>query len=57
MSIALIVIGFIVARFGALVFKASETNGGQSTLGGLLTLAAQLGGWGLIIWGIVLFFA
>lgn len=56
MSVLLIVIGFIIARFGAGLFVVSEVKGGQETGSGLVTLVVQLVGWGMIIWGVVRLF-
>ena len=56
MSVLLIVIGFIIARFGAGLFVVSEVKGGQETGSGLVTLVIQLVGWGMIIWGVVRLF-
>ena len=52
MSIFLIVVGFIIARFGAGLFVVGEAKGGQDAGSGLLTLVVQLVGWGMVIWGI-----
>ena len=56
MSVFLIIIGLVIANFGARVFRGDQMEGGQSTLGGLLTLILQLSGWGLAIWGVVKLF-
>ena len=56
MSVLLIFVGFIIARFGAGLFVVGEAKGGQDTGTGLVTLVVQLVGWGLIIWGVVRFF-
>ena len=56
MSVLLIFVGFITARFGAGLFVVGEAKGGQDTGTGLFTLVVQLVGWGLIIWGVVRFF-
>lgn len=57
MSIALIIIGLIIALLGAGIFKTGEAQGGQSTGGGIITLVVQLAGWGLVIWGFIRLFA
>ena len=56
MSIILIIVGFIIARFGAGLFVVGEAKGGQDTGTGLVTLVVQLVGWGLIVWGVVRLF-
>jgi len=56
MSVVLIIVGFIIARFGAGLFIVGEASGGQSTGGGIITLIVQLAGWALVIWGLVLLF-
>ncbi|MFM6990486.1 MAG: hypothetical protein ACKOWD_04165 [Rhodoferax sp.] len=56
MSILLIIVGFIIAKFGAGLFAVGEARGGQDTGAGLITLVVQLVGWGLIIWGVVRLF-
>ena len=56
MSVLLIVIGFIIARFGAGLFVVGEAKGGQDSGSGLVTLVVQLVGWGMIIWGVVRLF-
>lgn len=56
MSVLLIVIGFIIARFGAGLFVVGEAKGGQDSGSGLVTLVIQLVGWGMIIWGVVRLF-
>ena len=57
MSVLLIVVGLVIANFGARIFRGDQMEGGQSTLGGLLTLILQLSGWGLAIWGVVRLFS
>ena len=56
MSIVLIIVGLLVASFGARIFRNAQSGGEQSTLGGLLTLLIQLGGWALVIWGAIRLF-
>lgn len=57
MSILMIVAGLMIARFGAGLFVVGEAQGGQSPIGGLLTLIIQLSGWGLVIWGAIRLFS
>lgn len=57
MSILIIITGLIIARFGAGLFFVGEAQGGQSLIGGLLTLIIQLSGWGLVIWGVIRLFS
>ena len=56
MSILLIIVGSIIWRFGAGLFVVGEAHGGQNAGAGILTLAVQLSGIGLIIWGVVRLF-
>ena len=57
MSIVLIIIGFLIARFGASIFFTGDAQGGQSTGAGLITLIIQVAGWGLMIWGLIRLFS
>ena len=50
MSILLIIVGFIIARFGAGLFIVGEVKGGQDTGTEFITLVVQLIGWCLMIW-------
>lgn len=52
MSVAFIIVGFIIARFGAGLFVTGEVRGDQSAAGGIVTLIFQLAGWGLVVWGL-----
>ncbi len=54
MNIILIIIGFLIATSAARNFVAS--GGQQSDAEGLVTLLMQIGGIGMIIWGITGFF-
>lgn len=56
MSVLLIIVGFVIARFGAGLFIVGEAKGGQDAGTGIITLVVQLVGWGLIIWGVVRLF-
>lgn len=56
MGILLIVVGFVIARFGAGLFIGGEARGGQSTGGEVITLVIQVAGWGLVAWGVVRLF-
>ena len=56
MSILLIIVGFIIARFGAGLFIVGEVKGGQDTGTEFITLVVQLIGWCLMIWGVVRLF-
>ena len=56
MSVALIIVGFLIARFGALLFVAGESQGGQGLGSGIVTLIIQVGGWALVLWGIIRLF-
>ncbi|MDO8401913.1 MAG: hypothetical protein Q7T27_00315 [Pseudomonas sp.] len=57
MSILLIILGSVIWRFGAVIFFVGEARGGQNAGTGILTLAIQLSGMGLIIWGVVRLFS
>ena len=57
MSIVLIIIGFVIARFGARLFAVGESGGGQSTGAGIITLVIQVTGCALVIWGVVRLFS
>lgn len=57
MSVILIIVGFVIARFGAGLFVVGEAQRGQSTGGGIVTLIVQLTGWALVIWGFVRLFS
>ena len=57
MSILLIIAGSIIWRFGAGLFVVGEARGGQNAGAGILTLAVQLSGISLIIWGVVRLFS
>lgn len=56
MSPLLIILGSVIWRFGAGLFVVGEARGGRSDGAGILTLAVQLSGIGLIIWGVVRLF-
>ncbi len=56
MSFVLIIVGFIIARFGAGLFVVGEAHGGQSAGSGIITLVVQVTGWALIIWGVIRLF-
>ena len=55
MSILLIVVGFILLQVGARTHIAS--GGNQQLGGGLITLVMQVGGIGLMIYGLVKLFS
>jgi len=57
MSIVLIVLGLMVARFGARIFVTGEARGGQDLGAGLITLLIQITGIGLVVWGVVRLFS
>lgn len=57
MSILFIILGSFIWRFGAGIFVIGEARGGQNNGTGILTLAVQLSGIGLIIWGVVRLFS
>ncbi|MNF70357.1 hypothetical protein D3C84_522650 [compost metagenome] len=57
MGIFLIIVGLMIWRFGAGLFVGGEARGGQDTGVGIVTLAIQLCGIGLIIWGVVRLFS
>lgn len=51
-NFVLVIVGFIIARFGARLFVVGEARGGQSNGSGVVTLLVQLVGWALVIWGL-----
>jgi uncharacterized membrane protein YidH (DUF202 family) len=57
MSILFIIIGFVIARFGARLFVNSDSRNEQNAAIGFITLFVQLLGWGLIIWGLIRLFS
>jgi hypothetical protein len=57
MSIFLIIVGLFIARFGANLFVTGEARGGQSDGAGILTLAIQIMGIGMIIFGVIRLFS
>lgn len=57
MSFVLIIVGFIVARFGAGLFLVGKARGGQSAGAGIITLIIQLVGVTLVIWGVIRLFS
>jgi hypothetical protein len=56
MSFFIVIIGLVVARLGAKLFIAGESQGGQGLGSGLVTLAILLLGFGMIVYGVVRFF-
>jgi uncharacterized membrane protein YidH (DUF202 family) len=57
MSVLFIIIGFVIARFGARLFVNSDSRNEQNAAVGFITLFVQLLGWGLIIWGLIRLFS
>jgi len=55
MSVVLIVVGFILLQIGARTHVASDGN--QQLGSGLITLIMQVGGIGLMIYGLVKLFS
>jgi len=57
MSIALIIVGFMLWQFGARIhFAANSQSGGQNLISGFACLIMQLIGIGMIFWGVASFF-
>ncbi len=56
MSIVLIVIGFMIAVFGANLFRMPESQKSEalkSIGGGIVILVIQLTGWALVAFGVI----
>ncbi len=60
MSVVMLVLGFIIAVFGANTFRTPEPLRAaifQGSFGGLVIFIIQLTGWGLMIYGLIKLFS
>ena len=60
MGVLLIIVGLMLAVFGARIFRSPDSTKPivfTGSIGGLTVLMIQLGGWGLIVYGLMRLFS